>query len=38
MCLSSRCKIQRDPDQYDMLNLAHWEFWVVSGTVIRQQQ
>ena len=28
---------QRDPDQYDMLNLAHWQFWVVSGTIREQQ-
>ena len=28
---------QRELDQYDMLDLAHWEFWVVSGAVIRRQ-
>lgn len=22
---------QRDPDAYDMLDLAHWEFWVAGG-------
>jgi hypothetical protein len=26
---------QREPDQYDMLDLAHWEFWVIAGSVIR---
>ena len=29
---------QRDPDQYDMLNLAHWRFWIVSGAIIREQR
>jgi hypothetical protein len=26
---------QREPDQYDMLDLAHWEFWVIAGSTIR---
>jgi hypothetical protein len=26
---------QREPDQYDMLDLAHWEFWVTAGSAIR---
>jgi hypothetical protein len=29
---------QRDPGQYDMLNVAHWDFWVISGATIRAQQ
>jgi hypothetical protein len=27
---------QEDPDTYDMLDLAHWEFWVVSADVVRR--
>ena len=26
---------QREPASYDMLDLAHWEFWIVSGDVVR---
>ena len=29
---------QREPDQYDMLDLSHWQFWVVSGVIVRQQR
>jgi hypothetical protein len=28
---------QRNPDQYEMLDIAHWQFWVVNGGVIREQ-
>jgi uracil-DNA glycosylase family 4 len=26
---------QREPDAYDMLDLGHWEFWVVDGRTVR---
>jgi hypothetical protein len=28
---------QREPDAYDALDIAHWEFWVASASIIRQQ-
>ena len=29
---------QREPAAYDVLDISHWEFWVVSGTVVWEQQ
>jgi hypothetical protein len=28
---------QRDPSAYDVLDLSHWEFWVVNASTIRQR-
>lgn len=28
---------QRDPAAYDMLDISHWEFWVVSARTIRER-
>jgi hypothetical protein len=28
---------QREPAAYDMLDISHWEFWVVSASIIRQR-
>lgn len=28
---------QRDPATYDMLDLSHWEFWVVSGKTVKEK-
>jgi hypothetical protein len=28
-------QMQRDPASYDMLDLAHWEFWVVNAETVR---
>jgi hypothetical protein len=29
-------QIQRDPAAYDMLDLGHWEFWVIDADTIRE--
>jgi hypothetical protein len=28
---------QREPAAYDVLDISHWEFWVVSASTIREQ-
>jgi hypothetical protein len=28
---------QREPETYDVLNISHWEFWVIGASTIRQQ-
>jgi hypothetical protein len=28
---------QHEPDAYDVLDITHWEFWVASARIIRQQ-
>jgi hypothetical protein len=30
-------QMQRDPAAYDVLDIAHWEFWVVSARTIRER-
>jgi hypothetical protein len=27
---------QREPESYDVLDISHWEFWVASGSTIRE--
>ena len=28
---------QREPAAYDMLDISHWQFWVVSASIIRER-
>ncbi|MBS1842946.1 MAG: hypothetical protein JST53_00885 [Actinobacteria bacterium] len=28
---------QRDPEAYDPLDLSHWQFWAVTGAVVRER-